>query len=134
MPNGFKRLEDWSSYIETLPTIEDELKNLVKPSNMSNTIYIFHNPPANLDFDVTHDGRKVGSKAEYAFLKKNQPKLSLHGHIHESFDVSGKWCSQLCNTICIQPGQSNQNENYLIYVLLDLKTLNMERKVIYKDQ
>ena len=129
-PNGFKKIEDWFSYIETLPTIEEELKFLVKPSNMSNTIYIFHNPPTNLDLDVTHDDKKVGSKAEYIFLKKNQPKLSLHGHIHESPDFSGKWYSQLGKTICIQPGQSEQNEDYVSYVLIDLETMNLERKVI----
>ncbi|MFX1310414.1 MAG: metallophosphoesterase, partial [Promethearchaeota archaeon] len=108
--NGFKKIENWFSYVDSLPTIEDELRNLVKPSDMSNTVYIFHNPPANLDLDVTHDGRKVGSKAEYDFLKKSQPKLSLHGHIHESPDFSGKWFSQLDKTICIQPGQTQQND------------------------
>lgn len=132
-PNGFKRLEDWFSYVGTLPTIEDELRNLVKPSNMNNSVYIFHNPPANLDLDVTHDGKKVGSKAEYAFLKELQPKLSLHGHIHESPDVSGKWYSQIGNTICIQPGQFRQDEDSLIYVLIDLETMNMERKIIKKN-
>jgi len=129
-PNGFKRLEDWISYAESLPTIEDELRNLVKPSDMSNTIYGFHNPPANLELDMTHDGKKVGSKSEYRFLKENQPKLSLHGHIHESPDVSDTWFSQLGNTICIQPGQFRQNEDSLIYVLIDLETMNIERKII----
>ena len=119
--------------METLPTIEDEIRNLVKPFNMDNTIYIFHNPPANLDLDVTHAGLRVGSKAEYAFLKKNQPKLSLHGHIHESPYVSGKWFSQLGNTICIQPGQSGQDDNSLIYALIDLETMNMERKMVKRD-
>jgi Icc-related predicted phosphoesterase len=127
IPNGFKRLEDWRSYINTLPTIENELKNLVKPSDMNNTIYIFHNPPANLELDVTYDGRRVGSIAEYAFLKKNQPKLSLHGHIHESPLVSGKWSSELGKTICIQPGQSHQTEKSLFYVVIDLKRMNIER-------
>lgn len=131
-PNGFKKIEDWLSYVETLPTIEDEIRNLVKPSDMSNTVYIFHNPPANLDLDVTHDGRKVGSKAEYAFLKKNQPKLSVHGHIHESPNVSGKWYSQVGTTICIQPGQSHQHENFLNYVWVDLETMNIERKLVKK--
>jgi Icc-related predicted phosphoesterase len=134
IPNGFKRIEDWFSYAVTIPTIEDELKNLVKPSDMSNTVYIFHNPPANIDLDVTFNGRKVGSKAEYAFLKENQPKLSLHGHIHESPDVSGKWYSQIGNTICIQPGQSQQDQDSLIYVLIDLETMNLERKMIKKDK
>jgi len=132
-PNGFKKLEDWFLYAENLPTIEDELRNLVKPFNVSNTIYIFHNPPANLELDVTYDGRKVGSKAEYSFLKENQPKLSLHGHIHESPEISGKWYSQLGKTICIQPGQFHQDDNHLIYVLIDLDTMKFERKVIEKN-
>jgi Icc-related predicted phosphoesterase len=133
IPNGFKRLEDWVSYMETLPTIEDEIRNLVKPSEISNTIYIFHNPPANLELDVVFDGRRVGSKAEYVFLKENQPKLSLHGHIHESPNVSGKWFSQLGNTICIQPGQFRQDEDSLVYVIIDLETMNIERKITTKE-
>ncbi|MHA2009290.1 MAG: metallophosphoesterase family protein [Promethearchaeota archaeon] len=133
IPNGFQRLEDWISYSEKIPTIEDEIKNLVKPSDISNTIYIFHSPPANLDLDVVFDGRKVGSKAEYEFFKKNQPKLTLHGHIHESPDVSGKWYSKLGDTICIQPGQSRQDKNSLTYVLIDLETMEIERKVVEKE-
>ncbi|MFW9990232.1 MAG: phosphoesterase, partial [Candidatus Odinarchaeota archaeon] len=132
-PNGFKKLEDWFSCANNLPTIEEELKNLIKPSNMKNTVYIFHNPPVNLDLDVTYDHKKVGSEAEYAFLKENQPKLSLHGHIHESPYVSGKWFSQLGDTICIQPGQFQQDKNSLIYVLIDLETMNIERKIIKKE-
>ncbi|MFX1569046.1 MAG: metallophosphoesterase [Promethearchaeota archaeon] len=129
-PNGFKKIEDWVSYIETLPSIEDELRNLVKPSDMNNAIYVFHNPPANIDLDVTHDGRRVGSQAEYLFFKENQPKLSLHGHIHESPEVSGKWYAQIGKTICIQPGQSHQHENFLNCALIDLEAMDFERKII----
>ena len=131
-PNGFKKIENWASYIETLPTIEDELNNLIKPSDMNNTIYIFHNPPANIDLDVTYDGKRVGSQAEYSFLRINQPKLSLHGHIHESPDTSGKWYAQIGRSICIQPGQSHQNENFLNCVVVDLENMNLERKIIKK--
>jgi len=126
-PNGFKRIEDWLSYAETLPTIEEELKNLVKPCDMTSTIYIFHNPPANLELDVTHDGKSVGSIAEYNFLKKNQPKLSLHGHIHESPLISGNWSSKLGKTLCVQPGQTHQNESFMFYVIIDLETMDIER-------
>jgi Icc-related predicted phosphoesterase len=129
--NGFKRIDDWFSYVETLPTIEDELKDLVKPSDMSNSIYIFHNPPTNLDLDVTFDGRRVGSKAEYIFLKNNQPKFSFHGHIHESPEISGKWHSKIDKTICIQPGQSHQHEDFLIYVTIDLETMEIKRLISY---
>ena len=131
-PNGFKKIDDWGSYINALPTIEDELRNLVKPSDMNNAIYIFHNPPANVELDVTHDGKRVGSHAEYSFLKANQPKLSLHGHIHESPEASGKWYAQIGKTICIQPGQSHQHENFLTCALIDLDTMDFERKIIKK--
>ena len=75
-PNGFKRLEDWFSYVENLPTIEEEIRHLVKPTVMSNTIYIFHNPPANLNLDVTHDNKKVALKQNIIFLKK--PNQNSH--------------------------------------------------------
>jgi len=132
IPDGLNRIEDWLSYADSLPTIEEELKNLVKPSNMDNAIYVIHEPPSNLDLDVCHDGRRVGSRALYNFLKINQPKLTFHGHIHESPNVSGKWFSQLGKTICIQPGQSHQHEKTLTYVLVDLDTMNFERKITDK--
>ncbi|MFW9873120.1 MAG: metallophosphoesterase [Candidatus Thorarchaeota archaeon] len=132
-PDGWNRLEDWFSYADNLPTIEEELEKLVKPSNMNNAIYVIHNPPSGLDLDVCYDGRRVGSKSLYTFLQKNQPKISFHGHIHESPDVSGKWFSQLGKTICIQPGQTHQHENHLNYVLVDIETMNFERKTAEKD-
>ncbi|MFW9896438.1 MAG: phosphoesterase, partial [Candidatus Thorarchaeota archaeon] len=60
-------------------------------------------------------------------------KLSLHGHIHESPNVSGKWCSKLGKTISIQPGQSQQGEDFLIYVLIDLETMKIERKIVNRN-
>jgi Icc-related predicted phosphoesterase len=131
--NGWEKIEDWFSYANSLPTIEDEMRELVKPSDMKNTIYIIHMPPSNLGLDVCHDGRKVGSKAIYEFLKKNQPKVSLHGHIHESPEVSGEWYSSLDNTICIQPGQSHYHEDNVKFAVFDLDTMNLERKIVKKD-
>ena len=133
IPNGWKKIEDWFSYANNLSTIEDEIKNLVRPNDMSNTIYIIHNPPSNLDLDVCYDGRKVGSKAIYAFLKENQPKISLHGHIHESPEVSGRWKSKLGKTISIQPGQSYHHENYLAYVIIDLERMNFKRYKLNRE-
>jgi Icc-related predicted phosphoesterase len=128
--NGWKKINDWFSYVETLPTIEEEINNLVRPSNMERAIYIIHTPPLNLSLDVCHDGKKVGSKAVYEFLKKNQPLISFHGHIHESAEISGKWYNRIGKTLCIQPGQSHYHEKYLIYALVDLETMEFERKTI----
>lgn len=132
-PNGIKRIKDWFSYADELPTIETEMNRLIRPIDMDKSIYIIHMPPSNLLLDVCSDGSKVGSLAIHDFLKKNQPLLSLHGHIHESPDISGKWRSTLNKTICIQPGQSNNYEDFLIYVIIDLKKMKFERIRLKKN-
>jgi Icc-related predicted phosphoesterase len=122
-PQGLEEIEDWPSYANALPTIGAELDRLPCPQNMSKTVYVIHNPPSRLGLDVCGDGREVGSKAVYDFLTRNQPLLSLHGHIHESPEVSGKWNARLGETICIQPGQLDA----FTYVLIDLATMKFER-------
>ncbi|MBU4491140.1 MAG: hypothetical protein KKD69_01600 [Euryarchaeota archaeon] len=84
---------------------------------------VIHIPPNRLGLDRCYDGSEAGSKAIYNFLKKYQPKLSLHGHIHESPEVTGRWYAQLGRTICIQPGQLNE----FTYVTIDLSTMKFER-------
>jgi Icc-related predicted phosphoesterase len=80
-----------------------------------------------LGLDVCMGGQQVGSTAVYEFLKKAQPGLSLHGHIHESPEVSGIWKARLGNTVCVQPGQLDD----FTYVLADLESMQIER---YTDQ
>lgn len=130
--NGWKEIDNWFSYAENLPTIEDEMNRLVKPSNMRKTVYAIHMPPSNISLDVCHDGRKVGSRSIFSFLRENQPLLSLHGHIHESPDISGRWYTPIGNTICIQPGQSSYFVNTLNYALIDLEIMKFERQVVKK--
>lgn len=121
--SGFKELENWLAYARTLPTIEDELNHLPDPTNMKKAVYAIHMPPHRLGLDECGQGRRVGSKAVYDFLEQHQPMLSLHGHIHESPDVSGEWRGKIGKTICIQPGQSAG----VAYVTIDLDTMTMER-------
>jgi hypothetical protein len=128
--NGWKKIDNWFSYIDTLPTIEEEINNLVKPSNIEKAIYVIHTPPSDISLDICHDGRKVGSRAIYEFLKKTQPLLSFHGHIHESPETLGKWFNKIGRTICIQPGQSHYHQKYLVYVVIDLKTMTLDRKIV----
>ncbi len=128
--NGWKKIDDWFSYVDTLPTIEEEINNLVRPSNIEKAIYVIHTPPSDVSLDVCHDGRKVGSRAIYEFLKKTQPLLSFHGHIHESPEILGKWVNEIGRTICIQPGQSHYHQKSLVYVVIDLETMTLERKII----
>ncbi len=122
---GFEEIPDWVAYASTLPTIEEELKLLPKPKNPGKAIYVIHMPPAGIGLDICQDGRQVGSQSVFGFMEKTQPLLSLHGHIHESPSRSGVWNAQIGKTVCIQPGQAG--DNFLTYVLIDLKNMETER-------
>ena len=123
IPSGWKEIDDWTQYAKSLPTIEDEMNSLIKPNNMKKAVYAIHMPPANLGLDECVNGTKVGSDAIYNFLLKYQPLFSLHGHIHESPEMSGRWQTILNKTLCIQPGQLIP----LTYVIIDLDTMNFKR-------
>jgi Icc-related predicted phosphoesterase len=120
VPDGLHNVPNWAEYIATLPTIEEELERLTKPKNMSKTVYVMHMPPAGLLLDKTGGYEYVGSHAIYEFIKKNQPRLTLHGHIHEGPMMTGTWKIQFGRTWCIQPGQEGYS---LIFVTIDLKTM-----------
>jgi len=121
-PIGFDDIKNWFIYAEGLPTISEELEKLPKPININKTIYIIHMPPSGLDLDVCSNYEKVGSNSVLKFLKKYQPLLSLHGHIHESYYMSDKWKNYIGKTICIQPGQLDS----LNYVIINLDTMKIE--------
>ena len=122
---GWHEVENWHEYARTLPTIADELAALVRPETMSWSAYVFHMPPDRLGLDVCFDGRQVGSAAIYDFLAENQPRLSFHGHIHESPEISGAWKADLDATTCVQPGQSDARN--LVYATVDTDTMVAER-------
>jgi Icc-related predicted phosphoesterase len=122
-PDGYKELDDWFTHARTLPTIEDELNSLILPENMAQSIYVIHMPPYKFGLGKCGHGEEVGSKAVYNFLHEHQPLLSLHGHIHESPEVSGIWHAKLGNTVCIQPGQMTS----FTYVTIDLHSMKFDR-------
>jgi len=124
--NKWKEVDDWFSYAKTLPTIEEEMEHLIRPKDMAKTVYVIHMPPALLGLDKCSHGAEVGSKAIFKFIEKNQPLLTLHGHIHESSLMTGKWFSELGKTICIQPGQLRE----LSYVVIDLDQMKYERFLV----
>jgi Icc-related predicted phosphoesterase len=90
---------------------------------MKNAIYVIHMPPARLGLDKCYGDVEAGSNAVYDFIKKNRPLLGLHGHIHESPQMTGKWSEKLGKTTCIQPGQLDD----FTYVKIDLDSMHFER-------
>jgi uncharacterized protein len=89
-------------------TIAEDLEKLSQQSPATKTIYLFHSPPYHsyLDRADIH-GKKVdhapvdvhvGSVAIQRFIKSKQPLLTLHGHVHESAQITGWWKEKVDRT------------------------------------
>lgn len=111
-------------------TIEDDLKKLKKLADPKKTIYVLHSPPYGTALDVTGMRENVGSKSTREFIEKEQPPLTLHGHIHESLIMGGEYKEKIGKTICINPG-SDYQDNFLNFVIIDLDNLDdIEHEII----
>lgn len=116
-------LEEIRSIKKEDGTINEDLNELKKLSNPQKTIYVVHAPPFNTKLDIITTATHVGSKSVRKFIEKEQPLLTLHGHIHESPKMSGSWKDKINNTFCINVG-SSYPEDKLNCVVIDVDDLN----------
>jgi Icc-related predicted phosphoesterase len=93
-------------YLRERETIRDDLDRLPKPLDHRRAIYIMHSPPFGTRLDLIHGGKSAGSRSIRIFIEKIRPLLTLHGHIHESPELSGAYLDRIGETICVNPGQS----------------------------
>lgn len=113
-------------------TIEDDLEELKELSDPENTIYVMHAPPFNTHLDMISAGLHVGSKSIRNFIEKYQPKLCLHGHIHESPKVSGSFFDEIGSSIIVNTGSpialenDPKNINVAIIDLDDVRDIRVE--------
>jgi uncharacterized protein len=90
--------------IEALPSIGEALATLARQTDPQHTIYVCHDPPADTPLDQMAREKHVGSRALRAFIEQHTPPLTLHGHIHESPQMSKRYATQLGATWCVNPG------------------------------
>ena len=124
-------LEEIRSLGQEDGTIKDDSDKLQKLSNPKKTIYVIHAPPFNTKLDVITTGAHVGSKAVREFIEKEQLPLTLHGHIHESPQMSGSWKDKIGKTICVNVG-SSYPEDKLNCVIIDVDNLNNIKYLVLK--
>ncbi len=89
-------------------TIAEDLEKLSIQSPAKKTIYLFHSPPYHSCLDRADIQEKkvdhvpldvhVGSIAIQRFIKTHQPLLTLHGHVHESAQITGCWKEKIERT------------------------------------
>ena len=91
-------------------TMQKDLEDLTGSDALEQALFLFHAPPYKSKLDRAGlDGRMidhvpldvhVGSIAIQRFIEKRQPKITLHGHIHESASITGAWRDQIGRTHC----------------------------------
>jgi uncharacterized protein len=92
-------------------TIQRDLDDLAGEADLAEAICLFHAPPYQTPLDrAALDGRSfehvpldvhVGSIAVRRFIERRQPRLTLHGHVHESARLTGEWRTRLGRTHCL---------------------------------
>lgn len=90
-------------------TIQKDLNLLIEEENLDNTILLLHTPPYKTNLDRAGlDGKMidhvpldvhVGSIAVKRLIEERSPKITLHGHIHESARITGQWKEKIGKTL-----------------------------------
>jgi len=111
---------DPEQYFASVMSIEQELEQLPQGRDPLRTVYVMHSPPFKTNLDRLSDGRWVGSRAIRSFIEKRQPYVTLHGHIHESSEISSTYWDHIGETICINPGQSTEELYGVVFNLEDI--------------
>lgn len=95
-------------------SIQRDLESETFTARPGSTVYVFHTPPNNTALDIIQDGEHVGSFAVREFIEKYQPKLTLHGHIHETVDMSRRFMEHVGNSTLISSGNHNYDSNVAV--------------------
>ncbi len=137
--SGWSNVTPWNTEREE---DEDQLKvryeaMISKLKDPQNAVFNIHVPPYKSGLDEAPELDKdlrpvlagqsiipVGSKALREVIEKNQPLLSLHGHIHE-----GRGTTRIGKTLCINPG-SMYEQGTLLGALVALGKNKIENFVL----
>jgi Icc-related predicted phosphoesterase len=104
---GYRTVEEPESELRRT-TIQEDINVLINNDDISHSVFLFHSPPYQTNLDRANlDGKfvdyapmdvHIGSIAIKRFIETKQPYITLHGHVHESSTLTGKWSEKVGNT------------------------------------
>lgn len=81
-------------------------------------VFVCHAPPHDTHLDrLPHVDYPVGSVAVRRWIEQHPPHVALHGHIHESPQVTGGILEELAGCPCINPGQTQDRLHAVTFEL-----------------
>jgi Icc-related predicted phosphoesterase len=113
------RIQETVLDLDSDDTMEEDLHRLsariIRPF-----IFVAHCPPWDTPLDLLSNGQHAGSLSIRRFVehwsREGRMLASLHGHIHESPQISGAVHTRIHRALCFNPGQQNR----LQFVILDI--------------
>jgi len=132
---GFRTVEP--DYDTEYSTIADDIQKMILNDNLSNALFLFHSPPYQTSLDrAALDGKfvdyvpldiHVGSIAIKRFIEEKSPLITLHGHIHESTSLTGKWMEKLGDTYMFN-GATHTPE--LALIAIDTENPDLAKRIL----
>lgn len=110
-------------------SIEEDLQHIHPQCK----ILITHTPPLCEHIDLCHSNKHIGSRAIRNKILELKPYLSLHGHIHESPSITGKWYEKIGDTISINVGSDQQNLHAIVGEFNKKGTIHTLAHTVYGD-
>lgn len=114
---------------EQTDSIQKDLESVLFTANPKKTVYVMHTPPYGTNLDFVGWGWHVGSMALKQFIDEKQPYLTLHGHIHNTVDVSGKFMQAIGKTVSMCSGNCN-TKNELALLVFDLYKPEKAQRIV----
>lgn len=132
---GYKTSKgDWVPFVFTQEmmgsdSIQKDLECILFTAKPDKTVYVMHTPPYKTNLDLVGKKRHVGSMAIRLFIEAQQPYLTLHGHIHNTVDVSGHFKHKTGSTLSMSSGNCN-TKNELALLVFDLYNPKTAKRLV----
>lgn len=97
---------DAESWFRGRPALEEVLAELAPPP--APWVFVCHAPPFDTKLDRLPGVGPIGSRAVRRYIERHRPLCALHGHVHESPEVTGAFADEVGGVVCINPGQSHE--------------------------
>lgn len=115
-------------------SIEADLSSKFGSLNPDNLVLVSHAPPYDTVCDYTeikaeNRCRHVGSRGVRKFIEVYQPRLTLHGHIHDAAEVSGAFYQKIGRTTAVTAGNDHLSEKIQVILFTSGET-QCHRKLI----
>jgi Icc-related predicted phosphoesterase len=121
---------DIEAFFKARPTLEELLDGIAAQAlDWERAVVVCHAPPRGTGLGNISADTDVGSAAVRAWIRKYQPLLTLHGHIHESPRITGIDTVKIGRTTVHQPGQE-RFLGRLVYSIVEIEegTVRVERR------